>query len=78
MFELKPTKSQQEYTSRFLHLLSQVDTELPDVVNSWFFSAKFAGAYISRNMPETLEQATEMAQRYEDAKPAHTRPPPKE
>ncbi|KAJ8566439.1 hypothetical protein ON010_g6685 [Phytophthora cinnamomi] len=26
MFELKPTKSQQEYTSRFLHLLSQVDT----------------------------------------------------
>lgn len=43
MFELKPTKSQQEYTSRFLHLLSQVDTELPDVVNSWFFFSKICG-----------------------------------
>ncbi|OWZ09203.1 hypothetical protein PHMEG_00018132 [Phytophthora megakarya] len=32
MYELKATKSQQEYTSRFLHLLSQVDTELPEVV----------------------------------------------
>ncbi|OWZ17058.1 hypothetical protein PHMEG_0009052 [Phytophthora megakarya] len=80
MFELKPTKPQQEYTSRFLHLLSQVDTELPDVVKRWFSQQNLlsdTSAYISRNVPETLEQAIEMDQRYEDAKPAHTLPLPK-
>uniref|UniRef100_H3H8H6 Ty3 transposon capsid-like protein domain-containing protein n=1 Tax=Phytophthora ramorum TaxID=164328 RepID=H3H8H6_PHYRM len=81
MYELKATKSQQEYTSRFLHLLSQVDTELPEVVKRWFFQQNLradTSAYISRNVPDTLEQALEMAQRFEDAKPASTRPPAKE
>ncbi|OWZ19817.1 hypothetical protein PHMEG_0005873 [Phytophthora megakarya] len=32
MYELKANKSKQEYTSHFLHLLSQVDTELPEGV----------------------------------------------
>ncbi|ETN00919.1 hypothetical protein PPTG_24175 [Phytophthora nicotianae INRA-310] len=81
MYELNPGKSQQEYTSRFLHLLSQVDTELPEVVKHWFFQQNLrtnTSGYISQNIPETLEKAIELAQRYEDAKPANTRPPAKE
>ncbi|GMF40980.1 unnamed protein product [Phytophthora fragariaefolia] len=80
IYELKLGKSQQEYTSKYLHLLSQVDTELPEVVKRWFFQQNLrsdTSGYVSRNVPETLEAAIDLAQRFEDAKPAQTRPPGK-
>ncbi|KAG2760997.1 hypothetical protein PC129_g13664 [Phytophthora cactorum] len=81
MYELKPGKSQQEYTSKFLHLMYQVDTEQPEVVKRWFFQQNMrsdTSGYVSRNVPDTLEEAIDLAQRFEDAKPAQERPPAKE
>ncbi|OWZ12675.1 LOW QUALITY PROTEIN: hypothetical protein PHMEG_00014122 [Phytophthora megakarya] len=72
IYELKATKSQQEYTSRFLHLREQVDTEVSEVVKRWFFPQNLradTSAYISRNVPDTLNQAIEMAQSFETQSP---------
>ncbi|KAG3055577.1 hypothetical protein PC122_g21677 [Phytophthora cactorum] len=73
IYELKPGKSQQEYTSKFLHLMSQADTELPEVVKRWFFQQNMrsdTSGYVSRNVSDTLEKEIDLAQRFEDAKPA--------
>ncbi|KAG2990075.1 hypothetical protein PC121_g21761 [Phytophthora cactorum] len=81
IYELKPGKSQQEYTSKFLHLMSQADTELPEVVKRWFFQQNMrsdTSGYVSRNVSDTLEKEIDLAQRFEDAKPAQERPPAKE
>ncbi|OWZ06066.1 hypothetical protein PHMEG_00021736 [Phytophthora megakarya] len=72
MYELKAKRSKQEYTSRFLHLLSQVDTELPEVAKRCFFQQNLradTSAYISPNVPETLEQGIKMAQRLRTQSP---------
>lgn len=66
------TGSQQAYTTRFLQLLSQVDCELPDVVKRWFYQQNLrsdTSAFVSQNVPETLQQVIELAQRFEDARP---------
>ncbi|KAE9163256.1 hypothetical protein PF004_g30208 [Phytophthora fragariae] len=81
LYELKPGKSQQEYTSSFLNLLSQLDTELPEIVKRWFYQQPLraeTSAYISQNIPQTLEHAIELAQRFKDAKPSAVKNPAKE
>ncbi|KAJ0392132.1 hypothetical protein P43SY_010819 [Pythium insidiosum] len=74
LFELRASSSQQEYTSKFLHLLSQLDSDMPEYVKRWFFQQNLkadTSSFVSRNIPDTLQYAIELAQRFEDSRPAH-------
>ncbi|GMF56186.1 unnamed protein product [Phytophthora fragariaefolia] len=77
MNELQATGTQQEYTSKFMLLLSQTTMEIPEVVKRWFYQQNLRAdtkSYICQNIPTTLQDTIEHAQRFEDAcKPARPR-----
>eukprot|EP00644_Phytophthora_capsici_P019683 jgi/Phyca11/133815/e_gw1.786.1.1 len=67
--------SQQQYTTTFLHLLSQLDEELPESVKRWLHQQNLrpeTSSFISHNVPDTLQETIELAQRFEDSRPAVT------
>ncbi|KAG2813302.1 hypothetical protein PC118_g1589 [Phytophthora cactorum] len=71
MYELQPTGSQQEYTMKFMQLMSQSSVEMPDVVKTWFYQQHLrpdTSAYVSQSILETLKDTIEYAQRFEDAR----------
>ncbi|OWZ21350.1 hypothetical protein PHMEG_0004112 [Phytophthora megakarya] len=65
MYDLPATSTQQEYTSKFMLLLSQ-SVDMPEVVKRWFYQQNLQ--YFGDPPPDNIEHA----QRYEDA-----RKPPK-
>ncbi|KAG6955546.1 hypothetical protein JG688_00011839 [Phytophthora aleatoria] len=71
MYELQPTGSQQEYTMKFMQLMSQSSVEMIDVVKTWFYQQHLrpdTSAYVSQSILETLKDTIEYAQRFEDAR----------
>ncbi|OWZ11648.1 LOW QUALITY PROTEIN: polyprotein [Phytophthora megakarya] len=72
LHDLRWQGSQQEYTTKFLHLLSQLDEELPESVKRWMYqrNVRFeTSSFISQNVPDTLQATIELAQRFEDSRP---------
>jgi hypothetical protein len=72
LYELRWQGSQQGYTTRFLHLLSQLDEESPEFVKRWLYQQNLrqeTSRFVSQNVPETLQDAIELAQRFEDSRP---------
>ncbi|KAE9050480.1 hypothetical protein PR003_g11236 [Phytophthora rubi] len=72
LYELRWQGSQQEYTTRFLHLLSQLDEECPEFVKRWLYQQNLrqeTSSFVSQNVPETLQDAIELAQRFKDSRP---------
>jgi hypothetical protein len=79
--QLRWTGSQQTYTTKFLHLLSQLDEVLPDSVKRWFFQQNLrteTSAFVSQNVPTTFKDVMDLAQRFEDARPSWSKKEPKE
>ncbi|KAE8906168.1 hypothetical protein PF005_g7252 [Phytophthora fragariae] len=63
--------SQQDYTTKVLHLLSQLDCELPEIVKRWFYQQNLrpeTSAFVSQNAPSTLQEVMELVQRFKDAR----------
>ncbi|KAJ8539116.1 hypothetical protein ON010_g12755 [Phytophthora cinnamomi] len=70
---LRCSGSQQAYTTKFLHLLSQLDCELPEVVKRWYYQQNLraeTNAFVSQNVPTTLKQVIKLAERFEDSRAA--------
>ncbi|ETO79322.1 hypothetical protein F444_05953, partial [Phytophthora nicotianae P1976] len=62
--------SQQTYTTKFFHLLSQLDCKMPEIVKRRFYQQYVqadTSAFVSQNVPSTLQKMIELAQRFEDA-----------
>eukprot|EP00644_Phytophthora_capsici_P006689 jgi/Phyca11/103557/e_gw1.8.871.1 len=78
MYNLQATGSQQEYTSKFMMMLSQSNVEMPEIVKRWLYQQNIRGdtsSYISQNIPTSLQETIEHAQRFEDArKPTRGKP----
>ncbi|POM70320.1 Hypothetical protein PHPALM_13258 [Phytophthora palmivora] len=73
LHDLRWQGSQQEYTTKFLHLLSQLDEELPEPVKRWMYQHNLrseTSSFISQNVLDTLQATIELAQRFEDSRPA--------
>ncbi|POM63288.1 hypothetical protein PHPALM_27414, partial [Phytophthora palmivora] len=73
LHDLRWQGSQQEYTTKFLHLLSQLDEELPEPVKRWMYQRNLrseTSSFISQNVSDTLQATIELAQRFEDSRPA--------
>ncbi|POM72507.1 Hypothetical protein PHPALM_10766 [Phytophthora palmivora] len=73
LHDLRWQGSQQEYTTKFLHLLSQLDEELPEPVKRWMYQRNLrseTSSFISQDVPDTLQATIELAQRFEDSRPA--------
>ncbi|ETM97830.1 hypothetical protein PPTG_20024 [Phytophthora nicotianae INRA-310] len=71
LHNLRWSGSQQAYTTKFLHLLSQLDCELPEVVKRWYYQQNLrsdTSAFVSQNVPSTLKEVIELAQRFEDSR----------
>ncbi|KAF4149110.1 Aspartyl protease, partial [Phytophthora infestans] len=69
LHNLRWSGSQQANTTKFLHLLSQLDCELPEVVKRWYYQQNLrsdTSAFVSQNVPSTLKEVIELAQRFED------------
>ncbi|KAJ0394786.1 hypothetical protein ATCC90586_007854 [Pythium insidiosum] len=67
---MHPTGTQQEYTTRFLYLLSQLPP-LPEFIKRWLYQQNLrseTSAFVSQNIPQTLSEVIELAQRFEDAR----------
>ncbi|KAJ0393115.1 hypothetical protein P43SY_006391 [Pythium insidiosum] len=70
LYSLKVTTTQQAYTTRFLHLLSQLPP-IPELIKRWLYQQNLradTSAFISQNVPQTLSEVIEYAQRYEDSR----------
>ncbi|OWZ04455.1 hypothetical protein PHMEG_00023637 [Phytophthora megakarya] len=71
MHNLRWSGSQQAYTMKFLNLVSQLDCELPEVVKRWFYQQNLrpdTSAFVSQNVPTTLKEVIDLAQRFEDSR----------
>ncbi|KAG3190377.1 hypothetical protein PC128_g11384 [Phytophthora cactorum] len=71
LHDLQVTGTQLKYTSKFLLLLSQSSLELPEMIKRWFYQQHLRGdasSHISQNVPTTLQETIEHAQRFEDAR----------
>ncbi|OWY91391.1 hypothetical protein PHMEG_00040049, partial [Phytophthora megakarya] len=69
LHNLRWSGSQHSYTTKFLHLLSQLDSELPESVKRWYYQQNLrpeTNAFVSQNVPSTLKEVSELAERYED------------
>ncbi|KAE8986423.1 hypothetical protein PR003_g28472 [Phytophthora rubi] len=76
LHNLRVSGTQQDYTSKFMLLLSQSSMELPEMVKRWFYQQNLradTSCHISQNIPKTLQEAIEHAQRFEDARSARPR-----
>ncbi|GMF19938.1 unnamed protein product [Phytophthora fragariaefolia] len=75
MFELPAAGAQQEYTSKFMLLLSRTTVEIPEVIKRWFYQQNLRpdiSSYICQNIPSSLQDTIEHAQRFEDARKPST------
>ncbi|KAG1712454.1 hypothetical protein DVH05_000202 [Phytophthora capsici] len=75
LHQLRRAGSQQEYTTRFLHLLSQLDQDVPEFVKRWYYQQHLpedVSSFISQHVPKTLQDVIELAHRYADSRPAKT------
>ncbi|GMF40188.1 unnamed protein product [Phytophthora fragariaefolia] len=73
LHDLRWQGSQQEYTTKFLHLLSQLDQELPEPVKCRMYQRNRraeTSSFISQNVPDSLQATIELAERFEDSRPA--------
>ncbi|KAF4041760.1 hypothetical protein GN244_ATG05975 [Phytophthora infestans] len=71
LHNLRWSGSQQAYSTKFLHLLSQLDCELPEVVKHWYYQQNLrsdTSAFVSQHVPSTLKEVIELAQRFEDSR----------
>ncbi|OWZ00504.1 hypothetical protein PHMEG_00028288 [Phytophthora megakarya] len=71
LHNLRWSGSQHSYTTKFLHLLSQLDSELPESVKRWYYQQNLrpeTNAFVSQNVPSTLKEVIELADRYEDSR----------
>ncbi|GMF57979.1 unnamed protein product [Phytophthora fragariaefolia] len=71
MHDLRVTGTQQEYRTKFMQLLSQSSIDMPEVCKRWLYQQNLraeTSSYISQNIPTTLKDTIEHAQRYEDAR----------
>ena len=78
LYTLRFQGSQQDYTSRFMQLLSQLDGEIPEVVKRWFYQQNLrsdTSAFVSQNSPADLQETIAHAQRFEDSR-SNTNPRP--
>lgn len=72
LHKLRWNGSQAEYTTEFLHLLSQFEGEMPEVIKRWFYQANIrapTSSFVSQHIPKTLDDTIELAQRFEDTQP---------
>ncbi|KAL3656167.1 hypothetical protein V7S43_019014 [Phytophthora oleae] len=79
LHQLKRAESQQEYTTWFLHLLSQLDQDVPKFVKRWFYQQHLpedVSSFISQHVPRTLQDVIELAHRYADSRPSKTQTTP--
>ncbi|KAE8974976.1 hypothetical protein PR003_g26767 [Phytophthora rubi] len=71
LHDLQVTGTQHEYTSKFMLLLSQSSLELPEMVKRWLYQENLrpdTSSHISQNIPLTLQETIDHAQRFEDAR----------
>jgi hypothetical protein len=69
LYMLRPTGTQQEYTTRFMYLLSQLPP-LPVFIKRWLYQQNLrseTSAFVSENVPQNLSEVIELAQRFEDS-----------
>lgn len=78
MHRLQATGSQQEYTSKFMQVLSQATAKIPEFVKRWLYQPNLrpeTASYVGQNIPTSLQNTIEHAQRFEDGRePSRTRP----
>ncbi|OWY90358.1 hypothetical protein PHMEG_00041542, partial [Phytophthora megakarya] len=70
MHKLRWSGSQQAYM-KLLTLVSQLDCELPEEVKRWFYQQNLrpdTSAIVSKNVPTTLKEVIDLAQRFEDSR----------
>ncbi|TDH71327.1 uncharacterized protein CCR75_001936 [Bremia lactucae] len=75
LFELRFQGSQQAYTTKFLHFMSQLSDDVPESIKRRFNQQNLKSEtanFISQNIPKTLQDTIELAQRFEDSRPGHT------
>lgn len=80
LHDLQVTGSQHEYTSKFMLLLSQSSLELPEMVKRWLYQQNLrpeTSSHISQNIPFTLQETIDHAQRFERAQALQVPPKPK-
>ncbi|KAF4040895.1 Retrotransposon gag protein [Phytophthora infestans] len=71
LYNLRVSGTQQDYTSKFMLLLSQLTIDMPEIVKRWFYQQDLrsdTSCHISQNIPTTLHDAIMHAQRFEDAR----------
>ncbi|KAG3107287.1 hypothetical protein PI125_g12881 [Phytophthora idaei] len=62
MFDLQPSGTQQEYTTKFMQLMSMSSIDIPEVVERWFYQQNLradASGYASQSIPEDLHKTIE-------------------
>ncbi|KAG2780458.1 hypothetical protein Pcac1_g9415 [Phytophthora cactorum] len=62
--------TQQEYSTKFMQLLSMSSIDMPEIVKRWFYQQNLraeTNSYVSQNSPLTLKDTIERVQRFEDA-----------
>ncbi|KAG3107419.1 hypothetical protein PI124_g12849 [Phytophthora idaei] len=70
MHDLQVSGTQQEYSTKFMQLLSMSSTDMPEIVKRWFYQQNLraeTNSYVSQNCPLTLKDTIERVQRFEDA-----------
>ncbi|KAG1683003.1 hypothetical protein DVH05_009457 [Phytophthora capsici] len=71
LYDLQVSGTQHEYTSKFMLLLSQSSLEMPEMVKRWLYQQNLradTSSHISQNIPLTLQETIDHAQRFEDAR----------
>ncbi|KAG3053928.1 hypothetical protein PC121_g16542 [Phytophthora cactorum] len=70
MHDLQVSGTQQEYSTKFMQLLSMSSIDMPEIVKRWFYQQNLraeTNSYVSQNSPLTLKDTIERVQRFEDA-----------
>ncbi|OWZ18482.1 hypothetical protein PHMEG_0007418 [Phytophthora megakarya] len=70
MHQLRCTGSQQRYTTQFLHLLSQLDQDVPEFVKRWQHLPEDVRGIVSQHVPKTLTDVFELSHRYTASRPS--------
>jgi hypothetical protein len=71
LFKLTNHNATQEYTNKFLHLISQLDEEMPDYIKRWFYQQGLKSEtndFINQHVPRTFADVMELAIRFEGSK----------
>ncbi|KAG3025962.1 hypothetical protein PC120_g6154 [Phytophthora cactorum] len=71
LYELQLTDTQQEYTTKFMLIMSMSSIDMPEVVKRWFYQQNLradSSTYFSHSNPEDLHKTIEYAQIVEDSR----------